>query len=113
MNYDELKDKAIEVSNLYDKLNALNGQKNWDAQAVMAGFVGDVGDLSKLIMAKNNLRHKEDVDELLAHELSDCLWSVIILAHKLDINLYEEFNANMIILKSKIIKQINSDKVGR
>lgn len=108
MNYNTLQDRAIEISNLYDKLNVLNGQKKWDAQAVMAGFVGDVGDLSELIMAKNNLRYKVDLDDKLAHELSDCLWSILVLADKFGINLSEEFNANMVTLKDKIIKQLNS-----
>lgn len=102
MKYDELKDRAIEISNLYDKLNKQKGQKIWDSQAVMAGFVGDVGDLSKLIMAKNNLRSKDNVDEKLAHELSDCLWSILILASKLDIDLAHSFMKTMDSIELKI-----------
>lgn len=45
----------------------------WNEQQLMTGFVGDVGDLSKIIMAKHDLRDMENVDQKLAHELSDCL----------------------------------------
>lgn len=68
----------------------------------MAGFVGDVGDLSKIIMAKHGLRDMEDVDEKLAHELSDCLWCILVLAHKYDINLSKEFMKTMDVLDARI-----------
>lgn len=106
MDYRDIKNRAIEISNLYDKLNKQKGQKVWDTHAVMSGFVGDVGDLSKLIMAKNNLRSKEDIDEKLAHELSDCLWSIIVLADKLDIPLDIAFMSTMNELQKKITEKL-------
>jgi hypothetical protein len=39
--------------------------------------VGDVGDLMKLVMAKEGAREIQDVDEKLQHELAACLWSVL------------------------------------
>lgn len=66
-----------------------------EEQQLMAGFVGDVGDLSKIIMAKHGLRKMDDVDQKLAHELSDCLWSILVLASKYDINLTAEFQKTM------------------
>ena len=68
----------------------------------MAGFVGDVGDLSKIIMAKHGLRDMEEVDKKLAHELSDCLWSVIVLAYKYKIDLPNEFLKTMDELEIRI-----------
>jgi NTP pyrophosphatase (non-canonical NTP hydrolase) len=68
----------------------------------MAGFVGDVGDLSKIIMAKNNLRSMENVNEKLEHELNDCLWSVMVLASKFGIDLEESFPKAMDALKKRI-----------
>ena len=68
----------------------------------MAGLVGDVGDLSKIIMAKEGLRDMENVDTKLAHELSDCLWSVLVLADKYKIDLASEFMKNMDALEERI-----------
>lgn len=68
----------------------------------MAGFVGDVGDLSKIIMAKGGLREMDNVDEKLAHELADCLWSVLVLASKYNIDLAKEFNKTMNELDARI-----------
>ncbi len=70
----------------------------------MAGFVDDVGDLSKIIMAKHGLRDMEDVDEKLAHELSDCLWSILVLASKYSIDLPNEFMKTMDLLDKRIGK---------
>ncbi len=61
----------------------------------MQGFVGDVGDLMKLVMAKAGARPTTEVDRKLAHELADCLWSVLVLAKLYDVNLEKEFFATM------------------
>ncbi len=91
MTFDEISQRAIEIRAKYDNLNKTRRNVVWNEQQLMAGFVGDVGDLSKIIMAKHGLRAMEDVDAKLAHELSDCLWSVLVLAHKYDIDLSKEF----------------------
>jgi NTP pyrophosphatase (non-canonical NTP hydrolase) len=54
-------------------------------------LAGDVGDLMKLAMAKQGLRSIENVDARLAHELADCLWSVLVLADAYGIDLATAF----------------------
>ena len=46
----------------------------------MLGFLGDVGDLAKLVQGKEGVRPRDDLDEAFAHELADCLWCVMTLA---------------------------------
>lgn len=98
----QLQDKALQVKNLYAQLNRLQGHKQWQVDDYMSGFVGDVGDLSKLIMAKQGYRGTQDVNDALSHELSDCLWSVLVLAQELDIDLDTIFNKSMTELAAKI-----------
>ena len=76
--------------------------KPWSREQIAQGFVGDVGDLMKLIMAKEGIRAIDDVDAKLAHELSDCLWSILVLADKYGIDLESEFTKNMQELKAHI-----------
>ena len=59
------------------------------------GFVGDVGDLAKLVLAENGRRKIENGREKLEHELSDCLWSVIVLAHIHEVDLESSFMNTM------------------
>lgn len=92
----------MEIRNKYDKLNREKRGVVWNEQQLMAGFVGDVGDLSKIIMAKHGLRAMEDVDNKLAHELSDCLWSVLVLAGKYNVDLSKEFMRTMDALDKRI-----------
>lgn len=68
----------------------------------MEGFVGDVGDLTKLIMAKEGLREVENVDEKLTHELSDCLWSILVFADKYNVNLEDSFMKTMAEVENRI-----------
>ncbi len=101
MTFDEISQRAVAVRAKYDELNAKRGV-TWNEQNLMSGFVGDVGDLSKIIMAKHGLRGMDDVDAKLAHELSDCLWSVLVLADKYKIDLATEFNKTMDGLDQRI-----------
>ena len=101
MQYEDLLKRAIEIRAKYDELSTSRGVV-WNEQNLMSGFVGDVGDLSKIIMAKHGLRAMDDVDEKLAHELADCLWSVLVIADKYKIDLASEFMRNMDMLEERI-----------
>ena len=102
MTLEELQSSAVEIRDKYDELNRQKRGITWNEQHLMAGFVGDVGDLSKVIMAKHGLRDMDDVDQKLAHELSDCLWSILVLASKYDIDLSAEFQKTMRELSARI-----------
>lgn len=51
------------------------------------GLVGDLGDLAKLIQAHDGKRDVEDLERALCHEMGDCLWALIVIADRLDVNL--------------------------
>jgi NTP pyrophosphatase (non-canonical NTP hydrolase) len=101
----DLLKRAQEIRAKYDELNAQNGHRKWDGSDYTAGFVGDVGDLVKLVMAKEGKRRGEDVDAKLRHELSDCLWSLLIIADYYDINLERSFFETMDQLEEKLVSQ--------
>lgn len=108
MAFEDLQKRAIEIREKYDKLNQAKRGVVWNEQQLMAGFVGDVGDLSKIIMAKHGLRDMDNVDDKLAHELSDCLWAVLVLANKYKIDLPREFQKTM----DELDGQIDSELAG-
>lgn len=107
MTYDELLSRAIEIRVRYDELNNTKRNITWNEQDLMAGFVGDVGDLSKIIMAKHGLREMDNVDDKLAHELSDCLWSILVLADKFNVDLASRFMTTMDSLENKIDAELS------
>ena len=97
---------ATEVRDHYSELQAKDGQSAWTVTDRMSGFVGDVGALSKLIMAKQGLRRgPENLDAELAHEVADNLWSIIVIADELGIDLEKEFIKVMDELHERIERQ--------
>lgn len=91
MEFREIIERARQVKEKYAQLEKKNYGRAWSRGEVMMGFVGDVGALMKLVMAKEGLRRGEEVDQKLAHELADCLWSVLVLADKYRIDLERAF----------------------
>lgn len=78
--------------------------RTWTREEIMQGFVVDVGDLMKLVMARAGARRADDVDTKLAHELSDCLWSILVLAKSYDVDLEKEFLRTMDELETKLTR---------
>lgn len=94
--------RAEAIRAQYEKVNALNGKDAWRIRDYAMGFGGDFGDLMKLVMAKENLRDIVDVDNKLAHELADCLWSILVLANHYGIDLEKEFMITMNKISDRI-----------
>ncbi|MET7354156.1 nucleotide pyrophosphohydrolase [Streptomyces mirabilis] len=91
MSLEDLLQQALRIHDLYDELNLQERGRVWTQEEFMLGFVGDVGDLAKLVMAEAGAREMPGGRTALEHELADCLWSVLILAHRYDIDLEAEF----------------------
>jgi len=95
MEFGQLIQRAMEIRRQYEaKEKQLYGSA-WTNEEIALGFVGDVGDLAKLIVAESGKRNITDSRKKLAHELSDCLWSVMVLAHMHDIDLEASFQNTM------------------
>ena len=69
--------------------------RSWTPEEVMLGFLGDVGDLAKLVQGKAGIRERDDLDAALAHELADCLWSIFTIADCYDVDLESAFTTTM------------------
>ncbi|MFL5800344.1 MAG: MazG nucleotide pyrophosphohydrolase domain-containing protein [Roseiflexaceae bacterium] len=74
----------------------------WTTEEFALGFVGDVGDLMKLVVACAGVREIPDTKAKLAHELADCLWSVLVLADVYGIELEQAFLRTMQELEERI-----------
>ena len=95
MDFKQLASRAAEIRAKYRELELSKYGRSWSDEEIALGFVGDVGDLMKLVQAKNGVRDIPDVDQKLAHELADCLWSILTLADKYQIDLEQTFLATM------------------
>ena len=70
MSLHELEARALQIQDLYYRLNERERGRRWTNEETMLGFVGDVGDLAKLVMAQEGAREVRGGRAALAHELA-------------------------------------------
>ncbi|MEV4756623.1 nucleotide pyrophosphohydrolase [Micromonospora sp. NPDC049559] len=92
MDLESLRARAVAIAELYDRYNIAAGRGAWDTRDLALGFVGDVGDLAKLVMAVDGRREIPEARAELGHELADCLWAVLVLADRYGVDLAAEFD---------------------
>jgi NTP pyrophosphatase (non-canonical NTP hydrolase) len=102
MEFKQVEERALQVRNKYRQLETARLGREWTVSELTEGFVGDVGSLMKLVMAKSGVRVVDDVDEKLREEICDCLWATICIANKLNIDLESEFTKKMDVLENRI-----------
>ena len=104
MEFKELVQRALSIRKLYRKYEEQSYGTSWTNEELALGLVGDVGDLVKLVMAQNGHRNIPEAESKLAHELADCLWSVIVLAEGHGVDLEKAFLKTMDDLENYIQK---------
>ncbi len=88
MTYTELAKIAMDTRKLFESYEKQSTGKTWGTEELLIGLVTDVGDLARLILAKEGFRAADkDIDKAMRHELADCFWAIIVLSEKYDINL--------------------------
>ncbi|MEJ1973821.1 MAG: hypothetical protein WDM96_15570 [Lacunisphaera sp.] len=107
MELAQLSERAMQIRECFARYERRRTGRTWTREEIMQGFVVDVGDLMKLVMAKAGTRRVDDVDRKLAHELSDCLWSILVLARSYDLDLEKEFIRTMDELERGIAQDEN------
>lgn len=105
MELTEIKKRAIAIRKLYKKLEINKYGRTWTDEEIALGLVGDIGDLMKLVQGKNKIRNISNIDSKIAHELSDCLWSILVLSDIYNIDLEKSFLETMDELEKKINKE--------
>lgn len=109
MEFSAIQERALTIRKKYQRLEIEKKGKEWTRSQLMEGFIVDVGELMELVMAKEGVRDVDNVDEKLAHELSDCLWSVLILAHQYGVDLEGSFLQTMDALDHRIDRLLGSN----
>ena len=71
--------------------------REWSTADLVSGLVTDVGDLAAAIQRVEGLRPPRDTAPLddLRHELGDCLWVLLVLADRFEVDLSDAFESAM------------------
>jgi hypothetical protein len=87
MELAQLTERAMQIRDCFARSEQRRVGRTWTREEIMQGFVVDVGDLMKLVMAKAGARRVDgDID---------CLWSVLVLAKLYGLDLEKEFVRTM------------------
>ncbi|MCR6663942.1 MAG: nucleotide pyrophosphohydrolase [Luteimonas sp.] len=108
MNFHDFEKSALHLNALYEQIEVKRYGRIWSTEELALGFAGDVGDLAKLIQANAGIRHIDDCKAKLGHELSDCLWSILVLANKCGIDLEAEFVKNTAELTEHVSGELDA-----
>lgn len=111
MEFSDLQKSALRLNDLYEQLEITKWGRVWTTTELALGFVGDVGDLAKLVQANAGMRDIDDVRAKLGHELSDCLWSIMVLADKCGVDLEAEFVRNTRQLADYVSGELGPESV--
>lgn len=106
MEFQDMIQRAMEVRRQYARWEQSMYGRSWTNEELAMGFVGDVGDLTKLIMAQSGVRDVPDVQGKLAHELADCLWSILVLSQVYGVDLESAFVQTMDELEQHLATQV-------
>lgn len=104
MDFQEITKRALSIRSQYVEFEKQHYGASWTNEEIALGLIGDVGDLAKFVMAESGRRGIPESKSKLAHELADCLWSIIVLANNHNIDLEKSFLETMDTLERHLTK---------
>ena len=89
-------ERAMRVRGLYHQLEERHEGSRWAITDDMLGLVNDVGALGRLVMAAEGRWVPDgDLAEQTAGKLAECLWWVLVLADRLEIDVDDAFGRTL------------------
>ena len=108
MEIEKYQEEALRIKNLYSELESKNCGRVWSNEEIFIGLVSDIGDMSRLILAKEGAMKVVNVEAALEHEISDCMWALFVLAKNYNIDIEKAFFENMKGLENRIDGEMKS-----
>ena len=79
----------------------------------MIGFMSDVGELGRLLMAsEGRWVHDGDLPKDLGDKLAECMWWIFVLSDRLGIDISQAFSRKMDELDASLSAGIEKPKAG-
>jgi len=104
MSFSEIVERSVKIRKLYHKLEKQYHDKEWSVEEDALAFLTDAGLVGRLTMSQQERWPKSgDTAAELEYKLSECIWWLVILADRMDINL----NNSMSDFLSKLEKQLS------
>lgn len=101
-NFSEIVERSVQIRKHYHQLERQYHEKEWTVEEDALAFLTDAGLVGRLTMSQQE-RWPKGGDTLseLEHKLSECIWWVIVLAKRMNIDMNESLDQFL----SKLEKQ--------
>ncbi len=97
MQIGEMQERAIAVRRQFAAFERATYGREWTTEDLALGLMKDVGDLAEVVQRMEGKRPARSTSALadLEHEISDCLWSLLVLADKYEVDVAFAFRGTM------------------
>lgn len=93
MSLSEITERASQIRKLYHRLERRNHGKEWTVEEDALAFLTDAGLVGRLTMSHQERWPKGgDTASELEHKLGECIWWLIILAERMNIDISESLD---------------------
>ena len=88
MNLSEVVERSVQIRKLYHNLEKQYHEKEWSVEEDALALLTDAGLVGRLTMSQQGRwpTNGDTVSEL-EHKLGECIWWIIILAERMDIDI--------------------------
>jgi NTP pyrophosphatase (non-canonical NTP hydrolase) len=108
-DFSEAVKRSIQVRKLYHELEKRMHGGAWSKQEDVIGFVHDVGELGRMVMAaEGRWVHQGDLNKDLGDKLAECLWWLFALSGRLGINVIAAFSSKMSELEGSLSSSLEN-----
>ena len=105
VKYSDIVNIVMETRTLLENFEQKSVGKKWGNEELLIGLMTDIGDLARLILAKEGFRSaKKDLEKQLRHEIAACFWAIVVLSEKYKVNIPQALQEMSIDLKKKLKK---------
>lgn len=88
MNFSNIVERSVQIREIYHRLEKQYHKNEWIVEEDALAFLTDAGLVGRLIMAQQERWPKDgDTRAELEHKLGECIWWLIILADRMNIDI--------------------------
>jgi len=93
MNFNEVVERSVQLRKIYHQLETRYHGSEWNIEEDALAFLTDAGLVGRLTMSnQGRWPMGGDTASELEHKLGECIWWIIILAERMNIDISEALN---------------------
>jgi hypothetical protein len=103
MNFSGIIERSVAIRESYHKLEKQYHGQKWSVEEDALAFLTDSGLVGRLTMSQQGRWPKDgDSEAELEHKLSECIWWLIVLAERMDIDIEEALDSFLTKIENQL-----------